>query len=279
MNLRAQELSKKYMPNDLKIEQKAGRYGIRHLPSGKVLLPCIYDNLFLYGKGGLFAVHKDGKIGAVRINESSDIPPEWIAACEYDTMDTFSADDFCDLIFSKPDEVKYYNETTQMVWSFHEVRQEHGYLFAEDAKYCYILERRSGNLLWREPQQQKDLERKPIFRYDGYISDGAIFYDFMNNRTIIPSKDGYRIETRFCANFPIIVNGKYLMSVSTAQDGIHIADLSHDDVSEGGIRLNIALKAILTKKDGSTTEKQIAVYSQVTKEALPEKVRKEFYGF
>lgn len=199
----------------LEITIANNKYGIINKETSEVLLEPEYDNIFIYGEE-LFAVYKGGKIGAVRISEQNDLKVQWIAQCEYDTMD----ERYHNLTFTNDNEYKYYNEYTYfakscepLVWTFSQMYTDEGYVFGKTEKEYVIIKELYGKQIWQESTECFEKGFEPCFMFIGSISDAELFYDASSSKILKVSEAKSEWIDRFSLVKPIIVNGRNVLNI------------------------------------------------------------------
>lgn len=241
---------------DFKIQQQDNRFGVVHSATQRLVIPCDYDNIFRYGPD-LFALCKHGKWGAVRL---ADDIIDWIAPCEYDTLDT----NYDDLIFSKGGELRYYFSGTRTTKSFKEmdfVGPYRYYIFAIDDNSYYIIRSYDGTVLWTCSKNDKRINPwghpcgDPCLVYLGEKDGLPVFFDCTNSNYIVPGKDGKLTFAPYVPNMimPVIVNDRHIITI-TDEEGIKVGDFDesfNQDIgaADGFDEVTVEIKVTLKGKN------------------------------
>ena len=186
----------------LEIISDGDMMGIINVAHKKCVLPCEYDNVFIYGVN-IFVVHKKGKIGAVRIDSDEAC---FIAECEYDTLDTFGHD----LLFCNSKKVRYYNSTTKTISDFVDIIIETPFLYCKDEKFQYILYGESGEIIYKKEYTSYS---ESCFCCCGNADQGPVFYDARYSTYLYPTENGYE-PYRDLFNCPINVNRRNVLNIT-----------------------------------------------------------------
>ena len=245
--------------NKLKIEVTNNKYSIINKETNEVLIPPEYDNIFIYGEE-LFVLYKGGKIGAVRISEHNDLRVQWIANCEYDTMD----ERYHNLTFTNDNVYVYYNAYTYfkndskpLVWTFSNMYVDEGYVFGETDKEYVIIRELYGEQIWQEPIENFKTDMWPSFMFIGILGDDELFYDAASSKILKVGKEKSEWIDRFDLVKPIVINGHNVLNITEEIEnqeavGIGSVDLTNKLIMKPRYD-NIKLELKVTMSNGEET--------------------------
>ena len=245
--------------NKLKIEVTNNKYSIINKETNEVLIPPEYDNIFIYGEE-LFVLYKGGKIGAVRISEHNDLKVQWIAKCEYDTMD----ERYHNLTFTNDNGYVYYNAYTYfkndcnpLVWTFSNMYVDEGYVFGETDKEYVIIRELYGEQIWQEPIENFKADMWPSFMFVGRLGDDELFYDAASSKILKVGREKSEWIDRFDLVKPIVINGNNVLNITEEIEnqeavGIGSVDLTNKLIMKPRYD-NIKLELKVTMSNGEET--------------------------
>ena len=235
-----------------RIEETGGAYS---LFVGGEKVSENFDRIFTYGRN-LFVLVSGGKFGAVQYDYN--LNKIWSMPCVYDTLDEY----WHDLVFSKENEVIYYNAVTKNWTKLRDLILDERFVYGEDEKNCLIIERSKGKLIWREDKNNAKFVDKPCFAFCGTVYGNPLFFDVTNGDYIAKMPDGYARQKKPYIVKPIIVNGKNIVNISESNGKLGIIDFRNGkSISPGWDEVKIELK--ITLKSGNDTISEVFDVSDI----------------
>lgn len=259
--------------SNYEVQRRYGQFGIVYFgqphepadapPIGWVISPQ-YDNIFRYGEADEFVLCKQGKLGAVCCVDDTY---EWIAPCEYDTVDANGQD----LIFSKYGEQRYYFHKTHTTRVFSKVDLIDNwgcYIFGVNADFYYIIDSGTDTILWSCSRNDAHLSPwsmfgfEPCFIYMGEKNGLPMLFDAKNGNYIFPNGEN---KLDFAPDFPniltpIIVQNENIVNIVT-DDFKKVYAGTYDecvqqslDEAEGFDEITVEIKVTL-KSEARTEER------------------------
>lgn len=179
-----------------------------------------YDNIFIYGDN-LFVLVSFGKIGAVQYDE--DLNEIGSLHCEYDTLH----EHWHNLVFSKKDEVVYYNAVSREYLKLKDIYITEAFLYGEDDDAYLIVEQSTGKIIWREQKCGKQLSCEPCYVFCGKINGVPEFYDITNDNYISKIENSYVRYGEKSLVKPIIINGQSVVSICERNNKFGTIDMTN----------------------------------------------------
>ena len=228
MLIKMNQIYKNLISEEIKIETRNDKMGIVNTLKDEVIIPFEYDNIFVYGPE-LFVLYKKGKVGAVNLSKKKGFCPEWIAKCEYDTLDT----NCHDIIFSKEEEYLYVSsygfwrnkEPWYIKLCLKNLIIDGDFVYGCKGDEYVIFDTRTAKIIWRENiDKTKALN---CFVYIGKSEKKPLFYCLTTGRFLKWRGRGYVWMERDCLLKPIIINGENVVNVIESTGGIGLLDLKN----------------------------------------------------